>query len=69
MKVSGDMLLRQVIERFPQLEEKLYEYIGECLRCRGFMDERLSDVFSAHGLDWERCVRELNRVLEGGHGR
>ncbi len=68
MKVSGNMKLRDVLKEFPALKEKLYEFIEECVNCEGFMDEVLIDVFKAHGLNPGKCIDELNRFLEEGHG-
>ena len=52
------------MEKFPQLKDKLYEMIEECIYCEGFKDETLREVFEAHRLDPERAVKELEGALE-----
>ncbi len=58
------MTLRECLERFPQLKEKLYELIEECIYCEGFKEEPLEEVFRAHRLDPEKALKELERALE-----
>jgi len=58
------MTLRECLEKFPNLKEKLYQLIEECIYCEGFKDETLEEVFKAHRLDPKRAIRELQRALE-----
>jgi len=58
------MTLRECLEKFPQLKDKLYEMIEECIYCEGFKDETLREVFEAHRLDPEKAVKELEGALE-----
>ena len=64
-KPSLKMTLRECLERFPQLKEKLYQLIEECIYCEGFKDETLEEVFKAHRLEPEKALRELLEELEG----
>ncbi len=58
------MTLRECLEKFPQLKEKLYELVEECIYCEGFKDETLEEVFRAHRLDPEKAIKELEGALE-----
>jgi len=59
------MTLRECLEKFPQLEKKLYSLIEECIYCEGFKDEPLEEVFRAHRLEPEKALNELLKELEG----
>jgi len=58
------MTLRECLEKFPQLKEKLYQLIEECIYCEGFKDETLEEVFKAHRLKPEKAIKELEEALE-----
>ncbi len=59
------MTLRECLKEFPQLKDKLYELIEECIYCEGFKDETLEEVFRAHRIDPDRALKELECALEG----
>ncbi len=63
-KPSLKMTLRECLVRFPQLKDKLYELIEECIYCEGFQNEELKEVFEAHGLHPEKALKELLKELE-----
>ncbi|MEO2066537.1 MAG: hypothetical protein ABGX17_08580 [Desulfurobacteriaceae bacterium] len=63
-KPTLQMTLRECLEKFPQLKEKLYSLIEECIYCEGFKDEPLEEVFKAHRLNPEKAIKELERALE-----
>ena len=63
-KLALSMTLRECLEKFPNLKEKLYQLIEECLYCEGFKDETLEEVFKAHRLDPKRAIGELQKALE-----
>jgi len=58
------MTLRECLEKFPQLKDKLYQLVEECIYCEGFKDETLEEVFRAHRLDPEKALKELEEALE-----
>jgi len=63
-KPNLSMTLRECLEEFPNLKDKLYELIGECVHCEGFKDSPLEEVFKAHRINPERALKELKRALE-----
>jgi hypothetical protein len=63
---SLKITLKECLENFPNLKDKLYELIGECVYCEGFKDYPLEDVFRAHKIDPEKALKELKRALEEG---
>ena len=63
-KPTLQMTLRECLEKFPQLKEKLYQLIEECIYCEGFKDETLEEVFKAHRLKPEKAIKELEEALE-----
>ncbi|WP_457681161.1 hypothetical protein [Thermovibrio sp.] len=63
-KPNLQMTLRECLEEFPQLKDKLYQLIEECVYCEGFKDEPLEEVFKAHRLKPEKALKELLKELE-----
>ncbi len=63
-KPTLQMTLRECLEKFPQLKDKLYELIEECLYCEGFKNEPLIEIFRAHKIDPEKAMKELKKALE-----
>jgi len=63
-KPNLQMTLRECLEKFPQLKDKLYQLVEECIYCEGFKDETLEEVFRAHRLDPEKALKELEEALE-----
>ncbi|WP_456455113.1 hypothetical protein [Thermovibrio sp.] len=63
-KPTLKMTLRECLVKFPQLKDKLYELIEECIYCEGFKDEELKEVFEAHRLNPEKALKELLKELE-----
>jgi len=61
---SLQMTLRECLKSFPQLEEKLYQLIEECIYCEGFQDEPLEEVFRAHRLNPQKALEELKKALK-----
>lgn len=61
--VNLDMTLRECLEKYPELEKFLYQFIEECVYCAGFRDEPLRKVFEAHKLDPEEVLKAINEFL------
>ncbi|MCI5541279.1 MULTISPECIES: DUF1858 domain-containing protein [Treponema] len=64
--ISGDMLVGQIVNEYPQAVEILMEVGMHCLGCPSSQVERLEDAAIVHGLDPKMVVDTVNKKLFGG---
>ena len=64
--ISGDMLVGQIVNEYPQAVEILMEVGMHCLGCPSSQVERLEDAAIVHGLDPKMAVDTVNKKLFGG---
>ena len=64
--ISGDMLVGQIVNEYPQAVEILMEVGMHCLGCPSSQVERLEDAAIVHGLDPKMVVDAVNKKLFGG---
>ncbi|WP_147633932.1 DUF1858 domain-containing protein [Treponema pectinovorum] len=62
-KVSGDMLVGQIVKDFPEAIDTLMEIGMHCLGCPSSQMESLNDAAFVHGLDPEAVVKKVNEKL------
>lgn len=64
--ISGEMLVGQIVNEYPQAVEILMEVGMHCLGCPSAQVERLEDAAMVHGLDPQTVVDTVNEKLFGG---
>ena len=64
MKITKDMMIAEVIEKFPDTVEVFFENGFHCLGCAMSAHESLEDGCSVHGIDVDEFVKKLNAKLE-----
>ena len=62
-KISKDMTFAQVMRLHPDVVKVLAKYNLGCIGCMGAQAETLEQGCSAHGLDVEDVVRDLNALF------
>ncbi|MGI5058376.1 DUF1858 domain-containing protein [Treponema pectinovorum] len=62
-KVSGDMLVGQIVKDFPEAIDTLMEIGMHCLGCPSSQMESLNDAAFVHGLNPEDVVKKVNEKL------
>ncbi len=63
--VSGDDLLLEVINLYPEVLDFFYELGMHCVGCESASFESVRDACRAHGLNPMAVVRELNNIIAG----
>ena len=61
--ISGDMLVGQIVNEYPQAVEILMEVGMHCLGCPGAQAETLEEAAMVHGLDGDLLVEKINAFL------
>jgi hybrid cluster-associated redox disulfide protein len=62
-KISKDMTFAQVMRLHPDVVKVFAKYNLGCIGCMGAQAETLEQGCSAHGLDVEDVVRDLNALF------
>ncbi|MGI5070303.1 DUF1858 domain-containing protein [Treponema pectinovorum] len=62
-KVSGDMLVGQIVKDFPEAIDTLMEIGMHCLGCPSSQMESLNDAAFVQGLNPEDVVKKVNEKL------
>lgn len=63
--VTGDMLVGQIVNEYPQVIDTLMGAGMHCLGCPSSQMESLSDACMVHGLDPDAVLARVNDVLNG----
>jgi hybrid cluster-associated redox disulfide protein len=64
MKVSRDMGIQDVVDKFPQLVPVFFKYGLGCLGCAAARFESIEQGAMAHGIDVDALMKDLNLALE-----
>jgi hybrid cluster-associated redox disulfide protein len=62
-KISKDMTFAQVMRLHPDVVKVLAKYNLGCIGCMGAQAETLEQGCSAHGLDVDEVVKDLNALF------
>ena len=63
-KITKDMKIGDIVEKYPKAAEKLWEMGLMCVMCHMAKDETLEQGAITHELDPDELVKELNKVIE-----
>jgi hybrid cluster-associated redox disulfide protein len=63
-KITEDMTIRDVIEKFPETASVFAKYNIGCIGCIAASFERVKDIAGAHGTDLKAFVKDLNAVIK-----
>lgn len=61
-KITGDMNIKEVIEKHPEVVSVFQKYNMGCIGCIASSFEKISDIASVHGIDVREFLKELNKV-------
>jgi hybrid cluster-associated redox disulfide protein len=68
-KITKDMIIGDVIRKYPQVVETLLENGIHCIGCHASAHESLEQGLKGHGMDDEKVdalIQKLNKVIEEG---
>ena len=63
--VSGDDLLIEVINMYPDVVDFFYALGMHCIGCESSQFETVREACRAHGLNPMAVVREINNIIDG----
>lgn len=67
IKITKDMVIAEIVEKFPYLAEYIMDYGVHCVGCGIASFETLEQGFMGHGMTPENVdviIEELNKVIE-----
>ena len=62
--ISGEMLVGQIVNEYPQAVEILMEVGMHCLGCTSSGVETIRQAASVHGIDTDILVAQLNDIIK-----
>ncbi len=71
-KITKEMLIGEIVEKYPQVVETLMGFGLHCVGCHVAGFESLEMGFKAHGMDdkqVEEAVKKLNAVIEKSNSK
>lgn len=63
-KITEDMTIRDVIEKFPETASVFAKYNIGCIGCIAASFERVKDIAGVHGTDIKAFVKDLNDAVK-----
>ena len=62
-KITKDMNIKEVIEKYPETVAVFGKYNMGCIGCMAASFEKLSDIAEVHGVDVNAFVKDLNDAI------
>jgi len=62
-EVTGDMLIGQILRKYPKAADALMASGMHCLGCPSAQAESLSEACMVHGLDPETVLKAVNEAI------
>ena len=63
-KITADMNIRDVVEKYPEVIPVFMKYNVGCIGCVAASFEKISDIASVHGIDVKVFVKDLNNAVK-----
>ena len=63
-KITEDMTIREVIEKYPETATVFAKYNIGCIGCIAASFERIKDIAGVHGTDVKAFVKDLNEAVD-----
>jgi hybrid cluster-associated redox disulfide protein len=61
--INRDMTIREIVENHPECTEIFEKYNLGCVRCLASSFETIEEGLSAHGLNVDEVIGELNEAI------
>lgn len=61
--ISKDMVIKDIVEKYPQTLAVFGQFQMGCLGCSGALFETLEQGASAHGIDVDAMLNALNELV------
>jgi len=63
-KITADMNIKEVIEKYPETVSVFSKYSMGCVGCIAASFEKLKDIAAVHGTDVDSFVKDLNEAIK-----
>jgi len=63
-KITEDMTIREVIEKYPETAPVFSKYNIGCIGCLAASFERVKDIAGVHGTDVKSFLKDLNEAVK-----
>jgi len=63
-KITGNMNIREVIDKYPETAGVFTKYNMGCLGCIASSFEKIEDIAGSHGVDLKSFVKDLNEAIK-----
>lgn len=64
-KITEDMNIREVINKYPETVGVFSKYNMGCIGCIAASFEKIGDIALVHGVDVKKFLIELNEAVQG----
>lgn len=64
MKITKDMAIGEVVDKYPETAEVFMKHGLRCMGCMMAMMETLEQGARSHGIDLKKLMKELNEVAK-----
>lgn len=63
-KITKDMTIRDVLEKYPETMKVFSKYNIGCAGCFAASFEKVEDIAKVHGTDVDSLIDDLNKAIE-----
>ena len=63
-KITEDMNIKEVIDKYPETVNVFAKYNMGCIGCIAASFEKIKDIADVHGVDVKSFVNDLNSVVK-----
>jgi hybrid cluster-associated redox disulfide protein len=64
MKITKEMSITEIVQQYPQTVEVFMQHGMGCLGCAAARFETLAQGATAHGIDLDSLIADLNKAVE-----
>lgn len=64
MKITKEMSITEIVQKYPQTVEILVQHGMGCLGCAAARFENLGQGAAAHGIDLDSLLADLNKAVD-----
>lgn len=63
-KITGDMVIYEVVANYPETMEVFFDYGIHCVGCGMATQETIAQGIAGHGIDPELVLADLNWIID-----
>ncbi len=63
-KITEDMTIREVIDKYPEVAMVFMRYNIGCIGCIAASFEKVKDIATVHQIDLKKLIKDLNAAVQ-----